>query len=379
MRIGIDARLYGLEHAGLGRYVMRLVQGLLEADKKDHFVLFVRSKYAHNFDKYKNVSVHAVNIPIYGFLEQIVLPFIYSSEKLDLLHVPHFNAPLLYQGKTVITVHDLIKHYSRGKGTTTRKPFLYHLKRLGYLTATNFNIHKADAILTPSEYVKKDILRKFHVKESKITVTYEAVDPVIKSVSLSDTERKKLLSKYHLVQPFLVYTGSVYPHKNIDILIDAIGIHNHTKEVDLMLAIICARNIFYDRLEQKLKNKNATGYVKLLGFLDDNEVSRIYSQAIALVHPSKMEGFGLTGLEAMNAGLPVISSDASCLPEIYGSAAYYFDPDNVSDLVGAIEAVIGDRGLRKDLVTKGYRQVKKYSWKKMVKETLAVYKKVRRG
>lgn len=379
MRIGVDARLYGLEHTGIGRYVQRLVVELLKKDKKNHYILFVRPKYAHEFDSYENVSIRVVNTPIYGFLEQILLPVIYMFEKLDLLHIPHFNAPILYPGKIVVTIHDLIKHYSKGKETTTRQGFLYTIKRIGYLFLVSAIIRKATKIIVPSKFVKGDLIRNFNINEDKITVTYESVDAQIKIAKLSDTEKKQVLKKYGLAKPFIAYTGSLYPHKNVDLLIDAVIDHNRTREVDLNLAIICARNVFYERMNQKIISKQASGFIKLLGFLPDEEVSKLYSLALCLVHPSKMEGFGLTGLEAMKVGLPVISSSASCLPEVYGDAALFFDPDSKASLMETLSLIIGDRSLREKLVSLGLLQVKKYSWARMAKETLKVYQEASTG
>ena len=111
----------------------------------------------------------------------------------------------------------------------------------------------------------------------------------------------------------------------------------------------------------------------MLGYLDDKDVSDLYSLALTLVHPSKMEGFGLTGLEAMSLGLPVISSNASCLPEVYGEAALYFDPNSKQDLVDCLEKLIKDSVLRDTLIAAGYHQVRKYSWDKMGRETIAIY------
>lgn len=374
MRIGIDCRLYGLEHAGLGRYVMMLVDEVLKNDKKNEYVLFLNDKHADGFIDKPRVKVVKVNLPIYGFMEQLFLPFIFSGQKLDILHVPHFNAPFLYPGKMVITIHDLIKHYSKGKETTTRQSWLYSIKRLGYLFLTNVIARKASHILTPSEYVKQDVIKNFHVDPSKVTVTYEAVDRSLTKVVLDADEKKKVLRKYGLTQPFVVYTGSVYPHKNIDVLINAIAEHNQTREVDLELALICARSVFWERLNQKIQNKGLDKWIKMLGFVEDQDISKIYSLALALVHPSKMEGFGLTGLEAMKLGLPVISSNATCLPEVYGDAALYFDPNDVSGLVFLLETIIKDKELRDELINKGENQAKKYSWRKMAKETLKVYK-----
>jgi len=374
MRIGIDARLYGLEHAGLGRYVMKLVENILKLDKKNDYVLFLNSAHAEQFKDKKRVKVVVTNIPIYSVAEQTVLPIIFAKEKLDLLHVPHFNAPLFYPGKLVLTIHDLIKHDSKGPETTTRHRWLYNVKRLGYLGLTNLIAQKAGHILVPSNFVKESVAKRLHVPLEKITVTYEATSGSIKEVNLSPDEKNAVLTEYHLSQPFVVYTGSVYPHKNVDILIQAIEKHNHDREVDLQLALICSRSVFWERLNQKIQQKNLQKWVKLLGFVDDENVSKIYSLALALVHPSKMEGFGLTGLEAMSVGLPVISSNASCLPEVYGDAALYFSPNDSDDLVSCLDTLVKDQELRNQLSTKGFLQARKYSWAKMAKETLSVYK-----
>ncbi len=376
MRIGIDARLYGLEHAGLGRYVMKLVETVLRLDKKNNYVLFLTSDHASEFMGKKRVKVVVTNIPIYSFSEQLLLPFVFVREKLDLLHIPHFNAPILYPGKFILTVHDLIKHDSRGPETTTRNPWLYSIKRLGYYLLTSIVGRRAETVLVPSEFVKKEVVKRLKLSEEKIVVTYEAVSGTIKDLRLDEKEKKQVLSNFGLTQPFVVYTGSLYPHKNVDILVEAVEKHNETKEADLQLAIICSRSVFWDRMNQKITSRGLEGTIKMLGFVDDENVSKLYSLALALVHPSKMEGFGLTGLEAMNAGLPVISSSSSCLPEIYGDATLYFNPESTSDLVSKLEILIGDSILREQLAEKGHLQARKYSWERLARETLDVYQKV---
>lgn len=376
MRIGIDARLYGLEHAGLGRYVMKLVQKVIETDRKNQYILFITSKHAEEFKGKKRVKTVICNIPIYSLAEQIALPVIFSQQKLDLLHIPHFNAPLFYPGKYLLTIHDLIKHDSKGMDTTTRQPILYLFKRLGYLLLTSLITKRASAIIVPSNFVKEDVSKRLHVPLNKITVTYEAVSNSLKEVVLSQKEKREVLAKYNLVQPFIVYTGSVYPHKNVDLLIDSIEKHNRQRELDLQLALICSRSVFWDRINKKINDRGITNWIKMLGFVDDSDVSKIYSLALALVHPSKMEGFGLTGLEAMSVGLPVISSNASCLPEVYGDAAIYFNPNSIDELVKCIDELIGSPDLRETLSEKGYLQSRKYSWEKMGKETVALYKSI---
>jgi glycosyltransferase involved in cell wall biosynthesis len=374
MKIGIDARLYGPEHTGLGRYVTNLVDNVLKQDKENSYVLFVTKKHKDDFVTGDSLKVVVANVPVYTFAEQLLLPFIFGKEKLDLLHVPHFNAPLLYFGKLIITLHDLIKHSSKGPETTTRNYISNTLVRAAYYLETFLVVRKAIRILVPTNFVKSEAARILKIKPDKITVTYEASDNSLKKISLSTKEAKKVLHKYGLIQPFLIYTGNLYPHKNVDLLIEAVIEHNKNKEVDLCLAIVCARSVFLERAAKKIENYGAGDRVKLLGFVDDAELSTLYSLALALVHPSKMEGFGLTGLEAMHVGLPVISSNATTLPEVYGEACLYFDPNSLTSLVDAIEEIIKKPEVREKLSLLGPKQVKKYSWKKMAKETLDVYK-----
>ena len=158
----------------------------------------------------------------------------------------------------------------------------------------------------------------------------------------------------------IVYTGNLYPHKNIGVLISAV------ERLQIKLKIICARNVFEKRLPK-------SEYVEYLGRLSDEEMVKVYKNSQAFVFPSLIEGFGLPGLEAMAVGLPVIAARASCLPEIYGDAALYFDPHDVNDLISKIQSVLSDKNLVKSLTQKGKQQVKKYSWAKMAKQTWEIY------
>ena len=158
----------------------------------------------------------------------------------------------------------------------------------------------------------------------------------------------------------IVYTGNLYPHKNIGVLISAV------ERLQIKLKIICARSVFEKRLPKYV-------YVEYLGRLSDEEMVKVYKNSQAFVFPSLIEGFGLPGLEAMAVGLPVIAARASCLPEIYEDAALYFDPYDVNDLISQIKSVLSDVNLQKSLTQRGKQQVKKYSWAKMAKETWEIY------
>lgn len=364
MRIGIDARLYGVTHTGIGRYVQNLCLELGKIDKENTYLIFGPEDIKKDIKDFNNFVHIPLNTKVYSFAEQIFNPILFNSYHLDLLHVPHLNIPILYPGKMVVTIHDLIKHLSVGVKTSTYNFLIYYFKHFVYKLVVLVAVVRAKKIITPTNYWKDYLLKHFPKKTSEIVVTYEGVASNLSSDSkLSPPE---IISKYNLEKPFVIYTGNLYPHKNVESLVKAIemfnGLHNH----QLKLAIICAKSIFRDRL--KVGND-----VKVLGLVSDEEMSVLYKEAIALIQPSFIEGFGLTGLEAMSMSLPVISSNASCLPEVYQDAALYFDPHNVDELVSSLHAVLTSKDLRDSLIAKGLKRVKFFSWGKMAKETLDVY------
>jgi glycosyltransferase involved in cell wall biosynthesis len=364
MIIGIDARLYGTKHTGIGRYTKNLILNLTRVDKKNIYIIFGEEEVKKDIEKFRNFSWVSLNTKPYTFAEQIINPTVFSRHKLDLLHVPHFNAPLFYSGKLIITIHDLIKHVSTGIKTSTLPTWQYWIKHFIYKIFIFLITQKADSIITPSNYWKEKLTELYPIKADKISVTYEAAEKKVKS---SNQKSEKVFAKYNLGKPYLLYVGNLYPHKNVPFLIKALTKSNTISEHKLTLAITCARNAFSNSI-------TADKYIKPLGYVNDGDLSVLYSQSLALVQPSLIEGFGLTGLEAMNNNTPVLSSNATCLPEIYGNAALYFDPKNEEDLIDKIEQILTNNKLRQGLIEKGKIRVKQFSWYKTARLTLKVYK-----
>ena len=330
MKIIIDARMYGLEHAGIGRYVANFIRELKTQKSKlknTEFYLLVRKKYYQEIKKETGNKFHLVvaDYPHYSFKEQIFLPLQLIKLKPDLAHFPHFNVPLFWFGKYVVTIHDLIKHESRGVATTTRFSLIYWLKYVVYLSVVWLAVKKAAKIITPSYFWQKELIRRYHLPKNKIVVTYEGVDESLRQ-QITNSKSQIILAKYKIKKPFVVYTGSLYPHKNVERLVVSVKRLNDSNHLNISLVIVCARNVFYERFLEKLKKLKAEKFVNLVGFVPDEDLAGIYKQAEVFVFPSFWEGFGLPGLEAMALGLPVISSNSSCLPEVYGEAALYFNP-----------------------------------------------------
>ena len=162
MKIVIDARMYGLEHAGIGRYVMNLVNQLEKVGKKNEYFILLRKKYYRKL-RFKNKHFKKVlaEIPHYSFKEQLFLPGILRKIKPDLVHFPHFNVPIFWQGKYIVTIHDLIKHQSRGMRTTTKLAPFYWFKYLAYQVNVFSAVKRAQKIITPSKWWKKELVKRF--------------------------------------------------------------------------------------------------------------------------------------------------------------------------------------------------------------------------
>jgi len=363
--IVIDTRLYGPKHTGIGRYTKNLLIALKNQPgfSQFKFTLIVYQDLESEIKKDLGNSFNYLSTDIkhYSLREQIVLPFILARLKPDLVHFTHFNKPIFYFGRSLITIHDLIKHFFKGSQNSTKNSLIYWPKYLFYRIFTNFAIKHND-IIVPSNYWRDYIIKKYKISPQKITTTHEAVDPNFIPLKHQSTKNP---------ENYLIYTGNLYPHKNIEIIIKALQSLPQIK-----LKIICARNFFSQKLEKIIQQSNLQNQVEFLGYVPDSEFKNIYSYALALVHPSLMEGFSLTGLEAMALDCPVISSNSSCLPEIYQDSVLYFDPTNPSDLVNQINQLKKSPKLREKMINLGKLQVGKYSWDSTAQKTFSVYQKI---
>jgi glycosyltransferase involved in cell wall biosynthesis len=361
----IDARLYGPKHTGLGRYTKNLLIALshLSDFNKYKFTLLIYPELESEIknDLGKKYNYFVTNIRHYSIVEQLLLPIILKSLNPDLVHFTHLDKPIFYSDTSIVTVHDLIRHFSKGSSTTTKNPFLYWPKYLGYLLMTKI-ILQTSKIIVPSNFWRDYIIKKYHFNPQKIVTTYEAVDPSLLNLKLQRTSDPA---------NYIIYTGNLYPHKNINIIFKALQKLPHLK-----LKIICARDLFQKRSIDLAKKLNITNQVEFLGYIPDDKFNKIYQNALALIHPAFLEGFSLTGLEAMSQNCPVIASNSSCLPEIYGDSVLYFDPNDVTQLITQITKLQNSSKLRQDLIDKGHIQIKKYSWEKCAKQTLNFYEKI---
>lgn len=366
--IVIDARSRP-SGAGSGRYIDRLLEHLQTLDEKNRYTVLVRPT-----DKWQPHASNFKSLPCpyrqfsFNLLNQITFAFFLWRLKPDLVHFGMTpQEPLLYFGKRITTAHDLTMFRFARPG---RLPvWLHKVRMVGYRLLFWWSLRIARHIFVPSRFVADDVTKRYPFVQQKISVTYEASEP-----PLEDTARKPEA----VSEPFIMHVGSPFPHKNIERLIDAFHLlkEGHPK---LQLVLVGKKEQYFEKLEDAVKDSPVRDSIVFTGFVSDAELKWFYQHAEAYVLPSLSEGFGLVGLEAMAHGCPLVTSNATCLPEVYGDAALYFDPYDAEDMAGQIHAVLTDKTLRKSLIKNGYGHLKKYSWKRMAEQTLKEYKKILRS
>ncbi|MBU4082610.1 glycosyltransferase family 4 protein [Patescibacteria group bacterium] len=367
-KMAIDARFYGPKQKGLGRYVQKLVENLEREDVINKYFVFLRRE---NWDEYypKNPNFKKVlaDCRWYGFKEQFLMPWKIWREKADLTHYPHFNVPIFAPKPFVVTIHDLILKRFPTRRASTLGFFSYWFKNFAYHFVISLALRRAKKIIAISNYTKKDILKYFKVSPEKIEVVYEGGVIQTGAAPESGGLPPNIQSPSNIPNPYLLYVGNAYPHKNLERLILAFAKIKHS---DLRLVLVGEMDYFYQRLQKEFSHVQGLVFTD---FVSDSDLEVLYRGASLYVFPSLCEGFGLPPLEAMSYGLPVVSSNATCLPEILGDAAVYFNSENIDEMAEKIKEVLDNEALRKDLILKGYKRVKKYDWIKMARETMRVY------
>ncbi len=366
MKIVLDFRIFGPRRGGLGRYNQKLLEYLTKLDSSNEYVVLLYEQELA-LDLPKNFSVKVVKYRWYTLAEQLFLPVILYRLKADLVHFPHFNVPILYRGKYIITIHDLIMSRFPSIRTSTLNRALFLIKRIAYYLTIKNAIHKATKIIAVSEFTKQDIVKYFKLKQERaqaITVIYEGVAASAMGKSI----------EVKLPEKFFLYVGVAYPHKNLQFLVDSFATFIGAYP-DYYLILIGSRNYFYNQLENYISTKHASLKSKIIykGFVPDEELGSYFEKAQAFIFPSLYEGFGLPPLEAMQLGTAVVSSRSSCLPEILQDAALFFDPTNKQDLVNKLEIIVKNQELKNKLISRGQDLVKKYSWEEMVKNIIKIY------
>ena len=346
MKVAIDVSPLKSAHQfrGIGAYTKNLVKALQSVKRAD----------------FEEVLVEEGKIP----------------KDCDLIHYPFFDLffrslPLLRGKKTVVTIHDTTplvfpEHYPPG------------IKGRLKLSAQKIALKTVNAVIADSKNSQKDIVKYLNYPKEKIFVVYLAAANIFQPIK----ERKKLTKirkKYHLPRQFILYVGDVNYNKNI------LGLAKACQSIKVPLVIIGKQTVQKKFDKTHVENQPLVQLIKLygedpevvrLGFVPNEELVILYNLATVYCQPSFYEGFGLPVLEAMACGTPVVTSKKASLAEIAGRAAILVDPYDISDIANGLTVAIDDEDLREDLIARGLKQAKKFSWEKVADETYKVYQKV---
>lgn len=383
-KIVIDARRI---RTTTGRYAHELVKhletlsasdgGNEERETRNEYHVVIHDKdqgvWAPSVD---NFYLHVTKYDHYTFGEQLGFARFLYGLNADLVHFTMPQQPLLYFGKRITTIHDLT--LVRFKNLDKNR-LVYWIEQTIFKLLLKNVARRSSVVITPSKFVKKEVAEYCRIPEGKIKVTYEAASDLgtgNEEREMSDEPNSELRTPSSQLQgkQFILYVGNAFPHKNLYRLADA---HELLREKHPVLHLVFAgkTDFFQEQLGAYIEEQNYR-HVHQLGYVSDKQLSWLYDHAKAYVFPSLSEGFGLPGLEAMQHQTPLISSNATSLPEIYGDAAHYFDPLDTADIARAIDEVIRSKTRQEKLVAAGQTQLEKYSWLKTAEKTAKQYEAV---
>ena len=379
MKIAIDARR--IRDFGVGTYIRNLVQALANTSAEHRYYLICCAEDSQRFAGLpSNFQTVIYNRRDSARLDHLEMPRLIRRIGADVCHIPFHRVPLLMPKPYLVTIHDLSSiSYDDATG-------LLHAARIFRLRR---GLERADRIITVSGATQRDVVHMVPEASERIRLIYNAPDPQFLEGTLpgdaraagpdaAARERHRILERYQIRYPFLLYAGSIRPQKNIPRLVEAFSVarsslESHPEYKDLRLIIIGDDISRHPDVRRAVIHSRVENCVRFLGFIPFDTLRIFHELATAFVFPSLYEGFGLPPLEAMASGTPVIASAVSSLPEVVGGAAMLVNPENVFDIARGITEVLTNRDLRETLIIRGRRQAASFSWDRTAREVLEIY------
>jgi glycosyltransferase involved in cell wall biosynthesis len=365
MRIGIDVGILREKARGVGFYLINLLDKFSQITIEDSFYLYSPRSTLYNFGKRQNWHNRFGTIPMPGsFWLQTQGKRYVTKDKIEMFYGPAHLLPLRLSKniKTVLAVHDLVSVYYPNTMANYNR-FIHNI-------FFKPSIKSADHIITMSEYTKQSIIDCFSISSDKITVIYEGVSEKFRPHQKE--EILSVLARYQIKSPYILSVGTLEPRKNYMVLLKAFKQLNSNFDLVIVGKKGWKSQEIFDTIsELQLHNR-----IKILGYVDDNDMPYLYNGAEVFVFPSVYEGFGLPVLEALACGVPTISSNASSLPEIGGEAVKYFNPNSIDDLQKKMQDVLDSSEVKRTLREKGIIQAQKFNWEDTARKTLTILKDI---
>lgn len=374
--IGLDLRLFGSQHGGIGRYCMELFPRILELDKnlpsnaRSKFLVFCNPGSCDSgdmdiFKDFPQATVIPVNIRHYSVMEQLKFVRILNKYNLDLVHFPNFNAPLLYKRPFVVTIHDMVHHKIGG----AKKSHWLHF--LAYKKVIQNAAKKSQRIITVSEASKKEISGYLQIPAEKIYVTYEGSSL---SHDVSESLVAKVKKSYLINRPYFLFVGVLERKKNLVNLTRGFDYFLQKYQANMDMVIVGKSDAHYPEIKHKALDIKHSSHLIFTGAVDDRELTALYKGAYAFVSASLHEGFGLPGVEALGFGLPLLVSNTPVFNEIYDNAAMYFNPLDPGDIGQKMHLLVRDRQFYEQLSKKSFQRAQVFNWNETAEQTLEIYR-----
>ncbi len=373
-RIGIDVTSAVTQGGGIGRYSRELVQALITADSAHQYLLFSAKPPASlPVPQPIPTAPHVRFCPTWlnerwlyrlWYRLRLPLPVQWATGAIDLFHSPDFVLPPVSGNiPTLLTVHDLsFVHY----------PETFPTNLVAYLNrVVPWSIQRATHVLADSQATRNDLINLWHIPAEKITVLYSGVNGMFQPET-DEARITAVRAKYQLgTAPYILAVGTVQPRKNYQLLIRAFSQLVTNQPYHLVIA--GGKGWLYEEVLAEVDRQQMNGRVHFTGFVADNDLPTLYSEATLLVQPSIYEGFGLPLLEAMACGVPIISSNISSLPEVVGESAVLLSPHDETAWANTIQRLLNEPTQRAHLVAAGFRQVRRFTWQAAAKQLLGIY------
>ena len=384
MRIGVDACCWS-NLRGFGRFTRELLTALLKIDRTNQYIFFVDQQTAGSSQFPENASTVVVQTSVApteaaSATGRRSISDLWSMSRavmkvpFDLFFFPAIYSyfPIFNRAKIAVTIHDMIPAAFPASVFPSRKlEYFWNLKEKAALW-------QADRIVTVSDYSRKQIVKLRGVPEEKIGIVSEGPGESFQLLPAGE-ERRKILSRFGL-QPeerFLLYVGGISPHKNLRSLVKVFcKLASSLPGCKLVLAGDYEKDSFFSdfsELSELAKNLQMKDHVVFTGYVSDTELAHLYNSAALFVLPSLQEGFGLSAVEAMACGTPIVASRAGSLPEIVGDAAELFDPENLDEMLQVITRALQDQTLRQNLRERGLKRAALFQWSRGATELLNIF------
>lgn len=405
MRIGIDARSLqtGHKYRGIGRDIYQKLKALRKIDKDNQYFLFIDKKLpgtAQIKEEFEGEGFRLIELGFFfpAFIDKIflsiptmqfVIPIEIRRKKLDIFYSFDYFIPLFPGAKFVNTIYGLNPFIINSrKRTEMEKKFkpvnsildwvkvLFKKFQSFLLLKIIFGRVRAGSfIITISENSKKDIMAYFNLPSDKIYVIPEGVDTLFFKPA-GNAEIKVIKEKYAIKDSYFLFVSAVEWLKNVQ---NAIKGYILAKEKFLFphqLVIVGIHGIGFDIFKEMVRENNLEEEIIFTGYIPDKDIVSLYSGAEAHILPSFYEGFGITVLEAMACGCPVLASKTSCMPEVIGNSGLYFDPEKAEEISQSLLKIERDKILRGRLIEKGFSRVKKFTWENSAQKLVRVFEEV---